>query len=116
MSFTILVETDGQVGGIGELNEMGISIKQLENDRNDFPQVFGGAIEGDHKSIVGEWRFDNFVQRFFGGDVLLLLQDNTSNGFGVGENWFPTFGVISVFKFQGTEDLCYHSFEVVEDC
>ena len=45
-----------------------------------------------------------------------LLQDDASDRFGVRENWFPTFRIVSVFKFQGTEDLGYDSFEVVEDC
>ena len=105
MSLAVLVETDGEVGRVGELEKMRVAVKQLEDGRDDFSQVLGGAIESHDKPIVREWGFDNFIQRLLGGNVLPLLQDDTGNRFGVSENWFPTFGVISVFKFQGTEDL-----------
>ena len=84
---------------------MGVAVKQLKNGGDNFSQVLSGSIKCHHKSIVRQRRFHNLVQRLLGGNVLLLFQDHTSDGFGVSENWFPTFGVISVFKFQGTEDL-----------
>ena len=105
MTLAILVETNGDVRRISELQGVGTFTQQLENGRDDVGQVFASAVEGDDEAIVGQRRFDNFVERFLGGNVLSLFQDRTSDRFGVREFWFPTFRVVSVFEFQGTEDL-----------
>ena len=62
MTLAVLVETNGEVGRVGELEKVGVAIKQLENEGDDSPQILGGAIERDHEPVVRQRRFDNFVE------------------------------------------------------
>ena len=83
MRFAILIETDGDVGGVGELEVMSVSIKQSQKGGDNFSQILGRSVQGHHEPIVGERGFNDLVQRFLSGDVLSLFQNNTSDRFGI---------------------------------
>src|SRR3989338_6809063 len=71
------------------------------------------AIDRDNKCVVRARRLDDVVQRLLRLNVLLLLQYCTRDRFDVGKRRFSTFGMFSVFEFQGAEDVCYDCFEVL---
>jgi len=96
----ILWEADGNVGCIGELHQMRVLLRQREQSRDDPRKIRGNPIERIHKLLVAEGRFEDFPERFLGGNVLFLLEDRAGGGFDVGEYWFPTFGMFPFLEFQ----------------
>ena len=67
-------------------------------------QILSHAIDRHDEPIVGTRGLDDVVERFFGGDVLSLLQDDTGDNFGVRESGFPTFGMFSFVEFQCSKE------------
>lgn len=91
MGNRILVETDGDVGGVRELHGMRVSSEQSQERRDDCPEVLPAPIERGHEAVVGARRLKDFVERFFASDILFPPQDGRGERFGIGEERFPTF-------------------------
>lgn len=101
----VLQETCRQFGGVGKLDGVSLSSEKVNDGGDDSPEIFPDPIERNDKPIVGAGRFKNFIERFLGGNVLPLLEDNRRNNLGVGEEWFPTFDVFPFVEFQCAEEL-----------
>ena len=64
---------------------MSLLLEELHDDGNDTSEIYSRSIQGNDEPVVRAGRFKDFVERFFGSDVLALFEDDRGNNFRIGE-------------------------------
>lgn len=115
MTFPILGETDGNIGGVGVFDRMSVLLIPFQDTLENEEGPKCEPVHVHHERFVGAERFEYLPDALLGGNALRLFEEGERNDF----HWINVQGSTRACRFefevQLFEEKRYFCYYVIED-